>query len=115
MSATTQTYDPAHGCAVAVSQAAGTVWNQQPRGMTSRVVGSAVQGDPQSPSVECEESTPCLLERALIMTSTKNYSVTTRQGDRDHGAEAQAVRKTAEVIASVRLWARRCDHRLHRG
>jgi len=49
------------------------------------------------------------------MATTKNDNVTTHQGSRDHGTETRTVRKTAEVIASVRSWARRCDDRLHRG
>ena len=48
------------------------------------------------------------------MATTKNDSVTMPQGSRDHGTETRPVPKTTEVIASVRSWARRCDHRLHR-
>lgn len=49
------------------------------------------------------------------MAITKTDNVTARQGSRDHGPETRTVGKAAEVVASVRSWARRWDQRLHRG
>lgn len=48
------------------------------------------------------------------MDTTKNDNVTMHQVSRDHPTDTRTVPKTTEVLASVRSWARRCDHRLHR-
>jgi hypothetical protein len=48
------------------------------------------------------------------MPTTKNDNITTDQGGRDRGTETRTARMPAEVIASLRNWARRRDHQLHR-
>ena len=89
---------------------AGAGWDEQARDATSL----AVPGNPQSLSVECQSRTRSPLLKGLIMPTTTNDNITEHRGSRDHGTQTRAARKTAEVIANVRNWARSCDHQIHR-
>lgn len=94
---------------------AGAVWDEEPRGMTSRAVAWRCKETRSLPPSNARAEPDLYFQKGLIMATTKNDNVTTHQGSRDHGTETWTVRKTAEVITSVRSWARRSDHRLHRG